>query len=648
MKTHARVVVIGGGAMGAGLLYHLVKEGWKDVVLCEKGELTSGSTWHAAGLVPHFIGDLNMAKIHAYGADLYANVLEGETGQATGWHGCGAIRLAVNDDEVDWFHYVKGILDYLGVESYIVGPAEIKELHPLVDPHGVKVGFYTPHDGHTDPSSSTNSMALGARQGGAEIYRHNRVVGISLRPSGDWEVVTEKGTIIAEHVVNACGCFAPQVSAMVGLKTPIVSVIHQYLVTENIDPVRGLDKEPPVLRDPVASCYYRQEQEGILIGPYEMAEAQAWGLEGVDWGFDMELLPPDIDRLAPSLEDAAKRLPVFEHAGIKRIVSGPITHTPDGNFLLGPAGGVNNFWMCCGASIGVTQGPGAGKYLAQWMVHGQTDINMLGFDPRRYGGWAVGKYTLDKSIDEYQQMYQVHLPGEFREAGRPVKTTPIYDRLKAAGAQFAEVFGWERANWFSLSGEPEKHSFRRSNWFESVAAECKAVRERVGVLDLSSFAKFDVTGKDAEIFLNRICANRIPKRDGGIILTQMLGELGGIECEATVSRLGENHYYVLSGATAEVHDFDWMTQHIEAGEDVSINNVTESMGALVLTGPRSRDVLAKLTQRRLDKRGFSVAALARDRYRWGVDPRAQNLVRGRSWAGSCITPWARWSSFMTP
>ena len=604
MKTHARVVVIGGGAMGAGALYHLVKEGWTDVVLCEKGELTSGSTWHAAGLVPHFIGDLNMAKLHAYGAHLYDKVLEEETGQATGWHGCGAIRLAVNNDEIDWFHYVQGILNYLGIESHIIGPDEIKELNPLIDPYGVKVGFYTPHDGHTDPSSATNAMALGARQGGAEIYRHNRVVDINPRRNGEWEVVTEKGTIIAEHVINAGGCFAPQVNEMIGLKTPIVSVIHQYLVTENIDAVRALDKEPPVVRDPVASCYYRQEQEGILIGPYEMAEAQAWGLDGVDWGFDMDLLPPDIDRLAPSLEEAAKRIPAFEHAGIKRIVSGPITHTPDGNFLLGPAGGVKNFWMSCGASIGVTQGPGSGKYLAQWMVHGQTEINMLGFDPRRYGDWAVGKYTLDKSIDEYQRMYQVHLPGEFRDAGRPVKTTPIYPKLKAQGAQFAEVFGWERANWFSLDGEPEKHSFRRSNWFESVAAECKAVRERVGVLDLSSFAKFDVTGQDAESFLNRLCANRIPRRDGGVILTQMLGKLGGIECEATISRLGENHYYVLSGAIGEVHDLDWMAQHIEAGEDVAIENVTESMGALVVTGPRSRDLLSKLTNADLTNEGF--------------------------------------------
>ena len=429
MKTQARVVIIGGGAMGVGLLYHLVKEGWTDSVLVEKGELTSGSTWHAAGLIGHFIGNLNMAKIHLYGADLYQK-LEAETGQATGWHGCGSVRLATNDDEVDWFRQMKGLLDYVGAECHLIGPNEIRQLHPLVDVEGVRLGAYTPKDGHTDPASATNSMAAGARQGGAEIYRHTLVTDTRRLPGGEWEVVTDKGSIVCEHVVNATGSFAPQVARWVGLEVPIVNMVHQYLVTENLDEVRDLGREPPVVRDPRASCYYRQEQDGLLIGPYEMENAEAWGLDGIDWSFDTELLPPDIDRLATSLEWAAKRIPAFEHAGIKRIVSGPITHCPDGNFLLGPAPGLRNYWMCCGASIGITQGPGAGKYLAQWMVHGQTEINMLGFDPRRYGEWSAGRYTLDKSIDEYQQMYQVAYPGEYREDGRPVKTTPIHDKLK--------------------------------------------------------------------------------------------------------------------------------------------------------------------------------------------------------------------------
>ena len=438
--------------MGVGLLYHLTKEGWTDVVLVEKGELTSGSTWHAAGLIGHFIGNLNMAKIHRYGAELY-QTLEAETGQATGWHGCGSLRLATNQEEADWFRYMEGMLSYVGAECHLVGPNEITGIHPLVDPDGVILAAYTPNDGHTDPASSTNAMAAGARQGGAEIYRHNRVLDVRRLPSREWEVKTENGNIVCEHVVNAAGSFAAQVGEWVGLKVPVVNMIHQYLVTENLDAVRSLDREPPVLRDPRASCYYRQEQDGILIGPYEMADAQPWGLDGIDWDFDMELLPPDIDRLTPSLEWAAKRMPEFEHAGIKRIVSGPITHTPDGNFLLGPAPGLENYWMCGGASIGITQGPGAGKYLAQWMVHGQTEINMLGFDPRRYGDWSMGKYALDKSIEEYQEMYQVLCPGEFRPAGRPVRTTPLYETLSEQGAVWAETFGWERPKWFESGGE---------------------------------------------------------------------------------------------------------------------------------------------------------------------------------------------------
>jgi len=603
MKTHARVVVIGGGAMGVGLLYHLTKEGWTDVVLVEKGELTSGSTWHAAGLVPHFIASLNMAKVHLYGQRLYAG-LEEETGQATGWHGCGAIRLATNRDEVDWFHYVKGVLDYVGAECHLIGPREIERLHPLLDTDGVLLGAYTPDDGHTDPASSTSAMAIGARNGGAEIYRRNRVLEVKRRAGGEWEVVTEQGAIVAEHVVNAAGSFAPQVGAMVGLRVPIVNMVHQYLVTENFAEVEALEREPPVVRDPRASCYYRQEQKGIIIGPYETEGAQAWGLDGIDWSFDMELLAPDIERLGPWLELVMRRIPALENVGIRRVVSGPITHTPDGGFLMGPAPGLSNYWMCCGASIGITQGPGAGKYLAQWMVHGQTEINVREMDPRRFGDWASPEYTLAKSVDEYQQMYAVHYPGEHREAGRPLAKTPIHEKLERRGAVFGDVFGWERAKWFDTAGEGERYGFRRTNWFEPVGEECRAVRERVGLADLSAFAKLEVSGADARAFLDRICANRMPVREGGIVLAHMLTPLGGIECEATVTRLGEDRYYLLSAIVAELHDRDWLVQHVAEGEDVEIADVTHDYGILALAGPHSRDVLARLTESDLDNDAF--------------------------------------------
>ena len=603
MKTHARVVVIGGGVMGVGLLYHLTKEGWSDVVLVEKGELTSGSTWHAAGLIPHFIGSLNMAKVHLYGSQLYQR-LEAETGQATGWHGCGAIRLATNPDEVDWFHYVQGVLRCVGAECHLIGPAEIAELHPLLDLEGVLLGAYTPGDGHTDPASSTNAMAAGARAGGAEIYRRNRVMDIAQRRGGAWEVITEHGSIVAEHVVNAGGGFAPRIGAMVGLKVPIVNVVHQYLVTDSMAAVAALEREPPVVRDPSASCYYRQEQQGLIVGPYETEDAQTWALDGIDWSFDTELLPPDIDRLTPWLELAAKRIPAFANAGIKRVISGPITHVPDGGFLIGPAAGLRNFWMCCGAGIGITQGPGAGKYLAQWMVHGQTEINVREMEARRFGDWAVGAYGESKALDEYHRMYQVHFPGEFREAGRPVKTTPIYAKLAARGAVFAEAFGLERPKWFAAAGEVERYGFGRTNVFAPVAEECRAVRERVGVLDLSGFAKFDVTGRGAAAFLDRIIANRVPRRNGGVILAHALTELGGIECEFTVTRLDEDRYYLLSVAVARLHDRDWLVQHRGEAEDATVTDVTDEYTVLVVAGPRSREVLAKLTDADLGNAAF--------------------------------------------
>jgi len=603
MKSHARVVIVGGGALGVGLLYFLTKEGWRDVVLVEKGELTSGSTWHAAGLIPHFIGSLTMAKIHAVAPDLYRS-LEAETGQATGWHGCGSLRLALNQDDVDWFHYVQGVLSAAGSECHLIGPDEIRNIHPLLDISDVLLGAYTPNDGHTDPASSTNAMAIGARQGGAEIYRRNRVTDIRPRPSGEWEVVTEQGTIVAEHVVNAAGSFCDRVGAMVGLEVPSVNMLHQYLVTENIPAVAALERELPVTRDPRASCYYRQEQKGLIIGPYETQDAQAWALDGVDWSFDMELLPPDLDRLQPHLELAMARIPAFGEAGIKRVVNGPITHTPDGNFLLGPAPGLRNFWMCCGASIGITQGPGCGKYLAQWMVHGQCDVNEREFDPRRFGPYAPGDYAVAKAIDEYQHMYATHFPGEHRDPGRPAKTTPIYHKLKAQGAIFADVYGWERAKWFSLDGAPERYSFRRNNSFGPVGEECRAVRERVGLLDLSTFAKYEVAGRDAAAFLDRLLANRLPRRDGGIVLAHALTEAGRIKSEMTVTRLAADRFYLLSGAVAELHDLDVLNNAKRGGEDVEIRNVTMDRGVLVLSGPRARDVLGQLTGADLGNAAF--------------------------------------------
>lgn len=591
MKQQARVVIVGGGVMGVSLLYHLAHEGWADTVLIDKGELTSGSTWHAAGLTPHFIGSLNMAKVHNHGIELYKR-LEDETGLGTGWHGCGAIRLARNDDEVDWFRYVKGVLALVGVESHLIGPSEIVALHPLLDVSDVKMGFHTPDDGWTDPSSATNSMAAGARQLGAEIVRGNRVTDMNQLPDGRWEVITEQGRIVAEHVVNAAGHYGPQVGAMVGLDVPIVSMAHQYLVTEPIPEMVALDFEPPVIRDPRASCYYRREHDGLVVGPYEMQDAQPYGVAGIDWGLDFHLDPPALDRLEESLELAALRIPAFAGAGIKKVVNGPITHTPDAGFLMGPAPGLRNYWMCVGASIGITQGPGAGKYLAQWMVHGQTEINVREMDPRRFGPYSIGNYTLERSVDEYHEMYQVRMPGEYRAAGRPQKVTPIHDRLEEEGAQWQEVYGWERAQWFSPDKSPERYSFRRSSAFEHVAAECAAVRAGVGVSDLTAFSKYEVSGPAAESLLDDLSANSLPG-PGGIRLSHMLTDLGGIESEVTITRLGPELFYLNSAIIAQHHDLDWLSE--PNVPDVAIRDVTDELAILAIAGPRSRDVLSKLT-----------------------------------------------------
>jgi len=604
MRQNARVVIIGGGAMGVGLAYYLAHEGWgDDTVLVEKGELTSGSTWHAAGLVPNFIGDLNMAKVHQEAISLYPRI-EAETGLSAGWHGCGAIRFAITDQDVLWHRQVHAQLDQLGIESEIITPAQIKQLNPLFENiEDVQAGFHTPNDGWTDPSGCTNAMAKGARQLGVEIVRNNRVTAMSRRPDGDWDVVTEKGTISCEHVVNAAGHYAPQLGAMIGLDVPIVSVIHQYIITEPLQAMIDLGFEPPVTRDPRSSSYYRREIDGLLIGPYETSGARSYGVDGIDWDLHFHLTPPELDPIADCLSDALERVPAWAEAGIRQTVSGPITHTPDSGYLMGPAPGVRNYWHCNGASIGITQGPGAGKYLAQWIVHGQTEINVRGMDPRRFGAHTGphGEFALGKAIEEYHLMYQTRPPGEHHPAARRQKTSPLYARLDARGAQWEEVYGWERPQYY---GEPERHSFERSNAFGFVAAEVNGTRERVGIADLTAFAKLEVTGADAGRLLQRLSANRIPARDGAMRLVHMLTDLGGIECEMTITRLGADRYYLNSAVMGTSHDEDWLAQHIEPGEDVKVADVTDDFGILAVTGPRSRDLLAGLTEADLTNESF--------------------------------------------
>ena len=593
MKSHARVVVIGGGVMGVGLLYHLAREGWSDIALIEKGELTSGSTWHAAGQCPHFNGSLNMTKVHLYGTQLYPQ-LEKLTGQAVSWHGCGGLRLATTDEEVNWLKYVYGISKLAGYEGEIIGPSEIKQYHPYLETFGIKAAFRTVTDGHVAPADITNAMAAGARQLGAEIYRRNRVMDVKLLPNGEWRVFTEQGHIDCEHVVNAAGSYCDVVGSWTGHNVPIANMLHQYIITEPLQELIDLKQELPVVRDPYSHAYLREETNGVLVGPYETATAHTcWDGQPPRWDYESELEVNELDRIMPWLEKATERFPLFGKAGIKSVISGAITHTPDGVYLSGPAHGPKNYWMHCGASIGICQGGGAGKYLAQWMVHGQAEINMREFDPRRFGKWATKDYTAEVSVADYHHMYYCYKPAEQHQVGRGLRKSSLYDRLTKHGAQFAQIFGWERARYF---GAPENFSFRRNNVFEIVKAEALAVRERVGLMDLSTFAKFEVKGPDAFAFLNRITANKLPAKNGGITLTHLLNDNGFIESEMTITRLADDHFYILSAAAAQDYDFDQLSWRLRAGENITIKDVTDDYAVLVLAGPRARDVLAQCTK----------------------------------------------------
>lgn len=603
MQDQARVVIVGGGILGCGLLYHLALEGWTDCLLIEKGELTSGSTWHAAGQCPSFIADFSMAKIHHHSNTLYPK-LEDITGQYVSWHGCGGIRLATTQDELDYFRHVEGVAKLIGFRMQVVGPDEIKRINPFVDTTGVLAGVWTLDDGHVDPSGATNAMAKGARDLGAKIQLRTLVTGIE-RAGDDWLVRTAEGDVRAEHVVNAAGCYARRVSQMVGAPTPIANMTHHYIVTDPIPEFQARDEEMVVMRDPYPNAYYRQEQKAGLIGVYETANAQlAWPQSDndPDWGSENELFTDELDRIAdPWVARVMERLPLFADKGVRRIVNGAIPHTPDDNPLVGPAPGLRNFWQCCGSSIGIAQGGGIGKYLAQWMVHGQAEINMTGLDPRRFGAWADREHTIARSIEGYQHMYALHVRGEERPAGRGARTTPLHETLAAAGAQFTAAAGWERAKYY---GPAETPSYRRNDAFGLVAAECKAAMEAAGLIELSSFAKFEVTGADAGPFLDRVLANRLPSKDGRIGLAHLLNENGVIEGEVTVTRLAVDRYYLLSGAAAELRDFDRLRQSVREGERVEIANVSDAWGNLVLIGPKAREIFQGLTEQDLSNAAF--------------------------------------------
>ncbi len=604
MRSEARVVVIGGGVAGCSILYHLTKLGWKDVVLIEADELTSGSTWHAAGLCTQFIGSWNLMKLLSYSLDLYQK-LEAETGQAVDSHQCGSLRLATSEKRLDEFHHRQGIAQSVGVPFEIVSRERASELFPLANLDNTFGAAYTPTDGYVDPTGVTTAFAKGAVALGAEINRHTPVTGIE-RVDGQWVIETPKGKIRTEFVVNAAGQWARQVGRMVGIELPIIPVEHHYIITEPMKEVQALKHEMPVLRDPDASFYVREEGGALIVGPFER-DTVTWSRDGVPDDFHSSLLPESLDRLEDVLADVARRIPAFENAGIQSTVNGPDGYTPDGHCLMGPVAGLPNFHVLAGFSIfGIVFGGGAGKYGAEWIVEGQPSDNMWEVDVRRFDDYAASTdYIEARALEVYGREYSIHYPEEELPAARPLKTGPLYDKLLAKGAVYGSRFGWERPLWFDPSGPGhDEYSFRRGNWHAAVGEECAAVRSSVGLLDQSSFAKYEVSGPGAEAFLDRLCANKLPKRIGRIVLTQMCTPKGGIECDVTVTKLSESHYYVVSAAATELHDYAWIADHLPDDDSVKLDNVTSRLATVTMAGPRSRDLLQALTGADCSNKGF--------------------------------------------
>jgi len=608
VRTQARVVIVGGGVVGCSLLYHLAKMGWRDTLLLEKNELTAGSTWHAAGLCTQFNASLNVTRLLMYGVDLYKR-LEAETGQAVDFREVGSIRLATVPDRLDQYLEARGRARIAGLPFEIIGPDEIGRLCPILSLDGVLGAAYTPTDGYVDPSGVTQALARGARDLGAEIQRRAPVRALRPTSSGEWEVVTDQGTVTAEIVVDAGGIWGREIGELAGVELPIVPMEHQYLVTDGIQALAAPHRELPVIRDVEASFYVREEAGGLIVGPYE-AHPKPWSAHGIPADFGQQLLAPDLPQIERIVSLAQSRIPVLADAGLKRVVCGPTSYTPDGNALVGWVPGLRNFFVLAGFSYGIVQAGGAGRSGAEWIVDGQPSDDLWELDVRRFGPHAAAlPHLIARASEVYEREYAIPYPFEELPAGRPLKTDPLYDRLAARGAVFGARNGWERPLWFTPPGAAtgDEPTFRRPAWLPYVAAECRAVRERAGLLDMTSFAKYEVSGPGAEAFLDRLCANALP-REGRIALTQMLTPRGGIECDLTVTRLAPDRFYLITAAGTEAHDLEWIERHLPLDGSVVVDNVTDRWGVLAIAGPRSREILESVCDDDLSAGAFPFMA----------------------------------------
>ena len=607
MKTNTRVVVIGGGVVGCSVLYHLARAGWTDVMLIERFELTSGSTWHAAGGFHTLNGDPNVAKLQAYTISLYEE-LEKLTGQSCSLHLVGGFQMADTPERMDFLRQVHAKCRYLGMDTELVTPSEAKAMFPIMDETNFVGALWDPVEGHLDPSGTTHAYAKAARMLGAEIVLRNPVKELTQEADGTWNVVTEQGTVKAEHVVNAGGLWAREIGRMVGLELPVLAMEHMYLLTEDMPEVvahnEATGRELCHVIDFKGEIYTRQERKGLLLGTYEKA-CVPWSPVKTPWDFGHELLQPDIDRITPSLEVGFRHFPALEQAGIKQIINGPFTFAPDGNPLVGPVPGLTNFWSACAVMAGFSQGGGVGLTLANWMTEGDPGADVWGMDVSRFGEWATLRYTNAKVRENYSRRFSIRFPNEELPAARPAQTTPLYDMMVGQNAVMGDSWGLETPLWFAPSKE-EAHdvvSFHRSNDFAHVGAEVKAVRERVGVTEIANFAKYEVSGPGAEEFLNRILTNRMPKT-GRIVLSPMLNEFGKLIGDFTIAKAGDDRFMVWGSSAAQRYHMRWFEAQMPGDGSVAIHRYDQTLVGLSIAGPKSRAVLEKLVDEDISKDAF--------------------------------------------
>ncbi|HEV2441360.1 MAG TPA: FAD-dependent oxidoreductase [Steroidobacteraceae bacterium] len=601
MRSVARVVVVGGGVVGASVLYHLTKAGWTDVMLVERDELTCGSTWHAAGGMHTVNGDPNVARLQQYTINLYREI-ERISGQSCGVHLTGGLMLAGTRERLDWLKMAQARGRYLGMELEMLTVDEAARRFPLLDKRHFVGAIFDPVEGHVDPYGVTHAYAKSAQIAGAEVVRHTRVVDLQARSDGTWDVITDHGNVHAEHVVNAGGLWAREVGRMVGLELPILAMEHQYLITEEVPQIAGLPEQLHCI-DFEGELYLREERGGMLLGTYERAGVP-WSPATTPWDFTQSLLPNDLDRIAPSLEVAFEHFPALGEVGVRKVVNGPFTFAPDGNPLVGPVRGLSNFWVACGVMAGFSQGGGVGLALSQWMVNGDPGSDIWAMDVARYGDWATLAYTNAKVRENYSRRFRIRFPNEELPAARPLRTTPIYDRLREAHAVFGEYCGLEHSLWFapSQADAREDVTFHRSNAHAHVAEECRAVQERVGLLETSNYGKIEITGPATEEWLSRMMANRVP-RVGRIALTPMLNDVGKLIGDFTMCRLAADRVLLIGTLAAETYYLRWFERHLPPS-GVHVRACAMEHVGLSVAGPASRALLQRLVRDDLSNTAF--------------------------------------------